>query len=89
MKNPKEFPNQLILFLFFSSVITGSCLVLILALIAALFIWRMMWVRQKRLDEDFECKLTSGSRLSSDDASLIDVGWEESGGKQNSFSIYK
>lgn len=71
------------------SVITGSCLVLILALIAALFIWRMMWVRQKRLDEDFECKLTSGSRLSSDDASLIDVGWEESGGKQNSFSIYK
>uniref|UniRef100_H2Z2R2 receptor protein serine/threonine kinase n=1 Tax=Ciona savignyi TaxID=51511 RepID=H2Z2R2_CIOSA len=50
-------------------------------------LWYCVRRYQRIKDEDFESKLTSGSRLSSDDASLIDVGWDESG--KHSYSTYR
>nr|CAB3266925.1 Tgfbr-IIb [Phallusia mammillata] len=67
-------------------IILGCCVgVVILLLLIVCCVWR----RRRRLlnEEEFKCKVTSGNRLSSDDASLIDGGWDESG--KHSSSTYR
>ncbi|XP_076820246.1 TGF-beta receptor type-2-like isoform X1 [Clavelina lepadiformis] len=61
----------------------------VLLILISIFLVRCCIRRQARIkDDEYDCKLTAGSRLSSDDASLVDGGlWDESG--KHSFSAYK
>uniref|UniRef100_F6WF86 receptor protein serine/threonine kinase n=1 Tax=Ciona intestinalis TaxID=7719 RepID=F6WF86_CIOIN len=69
-----------------SSIIVGVLVGFLLLCLLVAVVWYSVGRYRRLKDEEFESKLTSGSRLSSDDASLID-GWDDSG--KHSYSAYR